>query len=134
MLKNLIIVGIVLLIVIIFFEIPIYNNEVEGYKSKNKSKKENFNDFEKGLNKYRKGLDKTTRNSKINNSVDSFVNTLKPKEIEERQKLLSRKNKLNEKIYFEQFLNQTGKKNVFTTDTSEQRKNVFDKYLKIRQN
>lgn len=134
MLKNLIIVVIVLLIVIIFFDIPIYNNQTEGYKNKNKSKRENFNDFEKNLNKYRKGLDKTSRNSKINNSVDSFINTLKPKEIDEKKKLLSRKNKLNEKIYFEQFLNQTGKKNIFTTDTNQLRKNVFDKYLKIRQN
>jgi hypothetical protein len=134
MLKNLIMVGIVLLIVIIFFDIPLFNSDIEGYKNKSKSKKENFNDFKKSLNKYRKRLDKTTRNSKINNSVNSFMNTLKPKEIDEKQKLLSRKNKLNEKIYYEQFLNQTGKKNIFTTDTIEQRKNIFDKYLKIRQN
>lgn len=133
MLKNLIMVGIVLLIVIIFFDIPLFNSDIEGYKNKNK--KENFNDFKKSLNKYRKRLDKTTRNSKINNAVDSFMTTLKPTEIDdERKKLMSRKNKLNEKIYFEQFLNQNGKKNIFTTDTIQQRKNIFDKYLKIRQN
>ena len=135
MLKNLIMVGIVLLIVIIFFDIPLFNSDIEGYKNKNKSKKENFNDFEKSLNKYRKRLDKTSRNSKINNAVDSFMTTLKPTEIDdERKKMMSRKNKLNEKIYYEQFLNQTGKENVFQIDTKAQLKNKFDKYMKIIQN